>query len=97
MPNNHKKNQIKPFAIKVKDNPDIKRAYSNYVSVSTARHECNLNFCLIESSLETPSKPEAKVMVKIMIPNSLVKEVLRVINLNYENTMKRISEIESKK
>jgi len=97
MPNNQKKSLIKPAAISVKDNPDIKRLYSNYVSVSTAMHECNLNFCLIDVSLEAPSKPEAKVIAKIMIPNSLVKEVLRVIGLNYENAMKRISEIESKK
>ncbi len=97
MPNEQKKIPLKPVAIEVKDDLSIKRVYANYVSVTTGPHDCSLNFCLVERPLDPPSKPEAKVVAKIMIPNSLVKDVIRVITLNFDNAMKRMERSETKK
>ena len=77
-------------AIEIIDSPEIKRLYSNYLSVTTTSHECNLTFCHIDPANVTASKAEAKVVSKIMIPNSLVEEVLGAIEINYRNALKRM-------
>ena len=75
--------------IDVIDDPNLKRVYSNYVSITTAPHECNINFLHIDP-IRTSSKVEAKIVAKIMIPNSLVEDFLNVLKNNYEGTMKKL-------
>ena len=89
-------NNNKP-KIEIIDDPNLKRVYSNYVSVTTAPHECNLTFCYIDPLDKGPSKIIAKVIAKVMIPNSLVEEMVRIIELNFNKTRKILEEIKSKK
>jgi len=78
--------------IELIDDPNLKRVYSNYVSITTAVHECNINFCYIDPTRPSP-KVEAKIVAKLMIPNSLVEDFLNVIKNNYENTMKKLNDL----
>ncbi|MCK4905426.1 hypothetical protein KAS42_04205 [bacterium] len=72
----------------ISDDPNLSRVYSNYVSVATTPHECNITFCHIDP-IRTSPKLEAKTVAKVTIPNSLVKEVIKVIESNYDNAMKK--------
>lgn len=89
-------NQKSQPRLQIVDDPEIKRAYSNYISVTTGPHECNLTFCHIDPLGKSPTRAEARVVAKVLIPNSLVKEMIGVIDKNYEKTMKKMKEIQPK-
>lgn len=91
MSNEKKSKNKKGQAIKVIDNPELERAYSNYVAVTTGPHDCNITFCRIDPLNVTATKAGARVVSKVSIPNSLVEDVLRVIEKNYKNALKRIA------
>lgn len=90
MSNEKKSKNKKGLTIKIIDNPELERVYSNYVAVTTGPHDCNITFCRIDPLNVTATKGEARVVLKVSIPNSLVEDVLRVIEKNYKNALKQI-------
>lgn len=75
--------------IEIIDNPDLDREYTNYVSVTTALHECNVTFCKIDPLKIKENKTSADVVAKISIPNSMVQEVLDVIHNNFNKNIEK--------
>jgi hypothetical protein len=90
-------NDNKKEKIELIDNPNLDRVYANYVSVTTSLNECYLTFCHIDPLNVSPPNIKAKIVAKVMIPNSLVMETLDVINTNYKTTMKNIEDVKTKK
>lgn len=84
---------VKAPKIFMVDDPALKRVYANYVSVTTANHDCNINFAFIDPLNAAGEQVNATLVAKVVIPNSLVKDVLGVIELNFDNTMKKLAEI----
>ena len=91
MKGNEKPKAQKKQIVEIIDSSDNERLYSNYISVTTGPHECNLTFCHIDPSNVTTAKIKAKVVSKVMIPNSLVEDVLVAIENNYKNALKRLT------
>jgi len=79
------------------DNPEVDRIYSNYVSVTTTPHDCNLTFCHLDPLDRSASQLNAKVVSKIAIPNTLVEELLGIIKLNFDKAMEKIEKSQTKK
>jgi len=80
------------------DDDNLKRIYSNFASVSTTPHDCNITFCHIDPLGITPTKVDAKIVTKIAIPNSLVESFINAIETNYKRHLKKQNKvIETKK
>lgn len=92
-----KKKAVKKQVIEIFDPNPEGRVYSNYVSVQTGRHECNITFCHIAPENVTPSKAKAAVVSKIMIPIGLVEETLNAIATNYEKALANIKKEKANK
>jgi len=95
MPTLSEGKKVKIPELELIDDPSLARVYSNFVSVATGPYECNITFCHIDPTSKS-AKPEAKVVAKVMIPLSLVKRTLEVIESNYNNTMKKLEKLQKK-
>jgi hypothetical protein len=90
MPTNH------DLKIEIIDDQGLARVYANYLSVTTAPHECNLTFCHIDPLKKSQSRLDAKVVAKVMISNTLVEEMINVIKTNFTKTMNKMAQPEQK-
>lgn len=88
--------EVKAATVVVEDVQEIKRAYANYVTVTTTATECNITFCRIEPLAITPEKVKATVVSKIMLPLNLVEDVIGVIKTNFEKVTGSVH-VDSKK
>lgn len=86
--------QNKEKTIEMIDDVELERIYANYVSVTTAPHECNITFCRIDPLKNAPNKIKAPVVAKIMIPNSLVPELIEVIKMNFNKVMDQLHKLQ---
>jgi len=101
---NEKKNEIIEFTVKVlpdfENMPDIKRIYSNYISVSHDDFSFVMTFCdnrfetikpqdLTEKDKEGNLIVRAPVVAQIIVSPKLMPEIIKAFQTNYEKYLKR--------
>jgi hypothetical protein len=76
--------------ITVKNDNEIKSIYSNFVSINSSTMECNLTFCYIDPSKNTPPNVEAQAVAKIILPIQIYRNLIETMKSNYDKMQKDV-------